>query len=224
MTRTAGLPPAARLPTQERSRLRFEALLTATGELLAERDMREIGIYDIARQASVPAASAYHFFPKPEVAFLELGRRHLEALSQRVQRLIEPAELKRLQNWPDFIALRLSRLTEYYNSNPVVGVLFLSGSVISEVRKLDNEFTAKVSSLPYHWLNQYLVMPYLPQHELKFATVIAIQDGIWMLSYARHGHVTDSFRFEALAASVAYCRTFLPDVVPLRPVVPEQEH
>lgn len=206
----------ARKPVQERSRLRFEALLDAAAQLLAERDMRAIGIYDIASLAGVPAASAYHFFPTPDAAFIELARRHLGRLRAEVDRPLDEAELARIRNWPDLIVLRFDRVVRYYNSDPVIGRLFLSGTVISEIRTIDVEHTDFAASLVYDWLDGYVVMPRLPAAGIKFTTMLGIFDGVWMTSYARHGTLTEPYCEEAQAAAIAYCRTFLPEVLPLR--------
>jgi hypothetical protein len=48
------------------------------------------------------------------------------------------------------------------------------------------------------------------------ATVLAMSDGIWALSYSIHGRVTDAFVEESVRASVCYLRCFLPEVVPAR--------
>ncbi len=206
----------ARKPVQERSRLRFEALLDATATLLAERDMRAVGIYDIASLAGVPAASAYHFFPTADAAFVELARRHLGRLRAEVDRPLDAAERARIRNWPDLIALRFDRVVGYYNSDPVIGRLFLSGTVISEIRAIDVEHTDFAASLVYDWMNGYVAMPPMPAAGIKFTAMLGIFDGVWMTSYARHGTLTKAYCEEAQAAAIAYCRTFLPEVLPLR--------
>lgn len=207
----------ARKPVQERSRLRFAALLDATAQLLAERETRAIGVYDIASLAKVPAASAYHFFPTVEAAFMELARRHLALLRVEVDRPLDAGDVARIRNWPDLIALRFNRAVAYYNSDPVVCRLCLSGTVVSEVRAVDVEHTTFAASIVYDFMNQYVVMPYLPDREMKFTTMLGLYDGVWMTSYARHGTLTERYCNEALTAAIAYCRTFLPEVLPLRP-------
>ena len=39
-------------------------------------------------------------------------------------------------------------------------------------------------------------------------------DGIWALSYGRHGLITDEFRAEATAVAVTYLRRYLPEFLP----------
>lgn len=201
-----------RLPRQERSRVRFQALLDATKELLAERDFSEIGIYDIAERANVQPSSAYHFLPTPEAAFVALARQFL--VEQRAY-LFQPFDRTVIMNWPDLINLRYSRAVEFFNSNPVYGRLFLAQNS-ADIRKIDEENVDEVSSISYDWLDQYVIMPYLPNHQARYMVLIAIWDGIWTMSYRRHGLITETYANEGRQAGLAYCRTFLPDVLPLR--------
>jgi AcrR family transcriptional regulator len=203
---------APREPRQERSRVRVQALLDATKELLSERDFGEIGIYDIAERAKVQPSSAYHFLPTPEAAFLALARQYL--LEQRAY-VYRPFDHSRIMNWPDLIDLRYSRAVEFFNNNPAYGRLFLSRNS-ADIRKADDENVDEVSAISYDWLNQYVVMPYLPNHQVRYMVLISIWDGIWTTSYVRHGVITETYAHEGRQAGLAYCRTFLPEVLPLR--------
>jgi len=45
----------------------------------------------------------------------------------------------------------------------------------------------------------------------RLAVAVGLMDGIWMISYAEHGRITDDYLREAWRASVAYLRTYLPE-------------
>lgn len=203
----------ARKPMQSRSRLRFAALLDAVTALLAEKHFTQIGLYDIAERASVPPASVYHFFPTKEAAFLALAERYLVQLGETVD---APADISQISGWSDLVTLRATRTVAFYEANPVAAKIFLSGAIISEIRQLDLEFVSKVSLLSYDWFNRYFEMPYISNAEMKFSIVIAIFDGVWMTSYGRHSTITAAFAAEANRAALAYCRTFLPEVIAQR--------
>lgn len=203
----------ARKPSQDRSRIRFQALLDATQKLLSSNDINSIGLYDIAKEAKVPAASAYHFFPTKEAALLAVAERYLDELKGVIQ---APVDRSRLMNWPDLIDAHYSRTVNFLNSNPAFCRLFLAGTVISEIRSMDVEYVASQAGMTYQWFDQYFVMPYLPNHEMQFSVLIGIYDGIWMTSYARHGLITEEFAREGRTAAIAYCKTFLPEVLPIR--------
>lgn len=203
----------ARVPAQERGRVRLNALLDATRDLLEEQDFNTIGVYDIAKRANVLPTSAYHFLPTPEAAFLALAKRYLVEQREFIER---PFDRSKIQNWPDLFNLRSDRTVEFMNNNKAYRKLFLSGNS-ADIRRVDEDNISTVSSAFYDWLDQHVVMPYLPNPKLKFTSLIGIWDGIWAASYAEYGYIAPDYIHEARVAALAYCKTFLPDVLPLRP-------
>jgi AcrR family transcriptional regulator len=203
-----------RRPSQRRSRLRFEMLLDAADALLHDKETTDVGLYDIAGAAEVPPASVYHLFPTKEAAFVALAERYLVGLSHHI---VRPPQGSQLRRWQDFVALELHRAVEYYNDNKVMSKLFFGANVIPDVRLLDVRNVAAASASTYGRMNRLFEMPYLYDADTKFATLIGIYDGIWMTSYARHGRITADFARESELAGIAYCETFLPAVIPLRP-------
>lgn len=206
-------PASARIPTQTRSRQRLSLLLDATATLLESREIAEIGLYDIARAAAVPPASAYHLLPSKEAAFLALAERYLADLQALADAPITPGAIR---HWSDLIRIRAARTVGFYEKNPVAAKLFLSGSILAEIRAADLDFVSRVSALSLAWMDRSFVMPYLAEAEMKFTTLIAIFDGVWTTSYGRHGRITEAFAEEACRAALAYCRSFLPEVIAQR--------
>jgi hypothetical protein len=94
--------------------------------------------------------------------------------------------------------------------------LFLGDNVLPEVRRLDVQNVRAASASTYDRLSARFEMPFLRDADTKFASLIGIYDGIWMTSYARHGHITEAYAAETAHAAIAYCRTFLPETAPLR--------
>jgi AcrR family transcriptional regulator len=205
--------PAARKPSQRRSRLRFETLLDAADRLLAEKETTDVGLYDIAAVAGVPPASVYHLFPTKEAAFAALAERYLSGLSEHI---LQPVDLSIVQKWQEFMLLEMHRAIEFYNLHSVMLKLFFGANVVHDVRLLDVQNVDMAASATYGRLDRYFEMPYVHNPSAKFAAVIGIYDGIWMASYARHGRITDEFARESGLAAIAYCETFLPSALPLR--------
>ncbi len=67
-------------PVQERGRVRFDAILTAARELLAESGVEGFTIDDVATRAGIPVGSVYQFFPNKFAIVAELDARDTEAL------------------------------------------------------------------------------------------------------------------------------------------------
>lgn len=211
----AARPTAPRKPVRKRSRERYERLLDATESLLSAQDAGSVGLYDIAKQASVPPASVYHFFPTKEAAFVALAERFLVQLNAATH--ILPLDHRKIEHWSDIFIMVTDRLITFYNDHPVLLKLFFGSGLTPDIRRRDMDYINSLSESGYAWMNRYFVMPYIPDPEMKFAIIYAIYDGITCASYERHGRVTDEFRDGLIAAVLAYCRTFLPDVIPLRP-------
>lgn len=55
--------PLWREPTQERSRVRVQRMLTVAKELIAERGLEGLRMQDVAQRSEVPIGSLYQFFP-----------------------------------------------------------------------------------------------------------------------------------------------------------------
>jgi AcrR family transcriptional regulator len=178
-----------------------------------DREITEVGLYDIAGAAKVPPASVYHLFPTKEAAFVALAERYLIGLNTYI---VSPVRSGQVQRWQDFVTLELHRAIDYYNDNQVMSKLFFGANVIRDVRILDVKNVAAASATTYDRMNAVFEMPYIYDADTKYAALIGIYDGIWMTSYARHGRITEEFARETELAGLAYCETFLPAVIPLR--------
>jgi len=79
-----------RRPMQERGRVRFEAILTASRQLLTERGMEGFNVEDVAHRAGIPVGSVYQFFPNKFAIVAELDtidtRDSVEALEASATR------------------------------------------------------------------------------------------------------------------------------------------
>ncbi len=67
-------------PVQARGRVRFDAILTAARELLAEGGVEGFTIDDVATRAGIPVGSVYQFFPNKFAIVAELDARDTAAL------------------------------------------------------------------------------------------------------------------------------------------------
>lgn len=208
-----------RRPAQKRSHLRVTALLDAADRLLQDRDINDIGLYDVAHMAKVPPTSAYHFFPTKESVFLALAQRYLQTLHATLQ---EPLDLEAIERWQDLVAVRYHRVVDYFNASLPARKLFIGMAVGSDVKKLDFEDMDNLVVWTYRSMDAIFEMPYVRDPAFKFTVLFGLQDGIWASSYAKHGYITPAFAQEGLRAALAYMSTFLPQTIALRPPGGEQ--
>lgn len=205
-----------RAPARVASRARYETLVDAVDALLQAENPERVGLYQIAEQAGVPPASVYHFFPTKEAAFLALTQRHLAAFAQLAE---EPIPLEHLASWQTLTAWDLRRGVAYYNAHPSAAKLFLGGFGGLETRQADREYVEAAAEAAYRRMDRLFHMPFLRDRHAKFLIHLRIIDAVLSVAYVRAGQVTEEFFQEALAAGVAYGRTFLPERLEWRPEV-----
>ena len=71
-----------RRPTQERSKRKFDALLTASRELLTDVGFESFTCEEVAARAGLPIGTLYQFFANKYVIVCELGRQDLAGVRQ----------------------------------------------------------------------------------------------------------------------------------------------
>ena len=68
-----------RRPSQERSRERFERIVAAAADLIAERGIEPITMTDIANAAGLAVPALYRYFPNRQAIVRELAQRTFDA-------------------------------------------------------------------------------------------------------------------------------------------------
>jgi AcrR family transcriptional regulator len=201
---------APRQPLQERGRVRFEALLDTVEAMLADHDPDEIGFYQIAERAGMAAASVYHFFPTKSAVFLALAERYFAHFRQGLD---FEAAAHETTTWQSYVRLRQERGVAYYNTHPPAMKLILGAQPFLEIRSEDSSVNKEVSRQAYDQLQRMFYVPFIRDPERKFLIALSIADAIWRISYTEHGYITPDYAAEALQATLAYLRTFLPEVL-----------
>lgn len=144
-----------RMPSQERSRKRFNAILDAFAALLVERGFDGLTTHMVAERAGVPVGTLYQFFPNKFALAAALSRRYAEGFEGFTQ-----AELEARRPLPE-LGTVLDGLV-----NAVAPMLFADEAVIrlwaitqvvpelAEVRNEANFVTLRIC--------RAIIAPYLP--------------------------------------------------------------
>lgn len=205
---------AARRPQRTRGFERFSHLLDVTEELLADHTNTDVTLALIAERAEVPLPSVYHFFPNRNAIFVELARRFHEELGSLSRQDIAPPP----QRWQDLLLTRQQRGRDYLNAHPAALQLFMGAGVSAEVRTLDLRGNSSLAKLRAQEFRRRFHCPGLADLETWLAVSIGVMDGVWTISYAEHGEITDYYLHEGWRASVAYLRCYLPEDLMTRPL------
>lgn len=214
--RTAKTKPvsrtAPRTPRQERGRARYEAMLDAAEALLATAEVEEIGYYEIVKRARMKAASAYHFFPTKSAIFIALAQRYLAHFVQWSQESPSRSHVR----WQDLIANAHQDAVAYYNGHRAAMKLILGAQPFLEVLRDDSTANKTISLQLLERLRTAYELPNIKDAERKFLIAVAISDGIWRASFSAFGRIVPDYAEEAVRATLAYLRTFLPEHLELR--------
>src|ERR1700745_3102967 len=74
-----------RIPRQERSQARFETVLHVALHLFAARGYESVSMREIAREAKMPIASVYQYFPMKLAIVREMWTRYTSAISETLE-------------------------------------------------------------------------------------------------------------------------------------------
>ncbi|MGI4856144.1 MAG: TetR/AcrR family transcriptional regulator [Janthinobacterium lividum] len=77
--RTEGV---ARAPRQARGKARVETILDATAALIVEKGLGGVTMHGVAKHASTPVGSMYHFFPDRDALLEALHERHTASMAE----------------------------------------------------------------------------------------------------------------------------------------------
>ncbi|MDR8730115.1 TetR/AcrR family transcriptional regulator [Burkholderia pseudomultivorans] len=203
-----------RRPLREKGVLRYNKLLDAAHELLMHKEIEEIGLYQVATQAEVPPASAYHFFPNQGAILLGLAERYHLLFSDERRACMLPT----VETWQQWMTERFESSARLYNSNLPMCKLFLGSHTTRELVQSEAGFNEQLAAQFEAIFIRHFYMPFIRDMRGKFLVVLTLVDAVFSLSYTKHRHITPEFEKDAKAAAIGYLRTFLPEILERRPV------
>lgn len=203
---------AIRRPRQKRSQQRFEAILDSAARLLETLGPEEISIYTLAQEAGLSAPSIYHFFPDAGQVFVALAERYTQEFVALLDKPLPPG----ITTWQAYFAARYGDGRAHYNAHTAARRLLLGSGLSATIRARDLENDSVLAQRSMAEVSQLFEIA--PSADLveRFTELLVINDAIWTLSVHRHGVITDAYEEQARRAREAYCRTFLPEYLPLR--------
>jgi AcrR family transcriptional regulator len=189
----------ARVPTQDRARARFDAVLTESEKLLEESGLQGFSIPTIAERLEMTRGSIYSYFPTPHAILNELANRHLDALETVLnERIGEFAAL----SWRDAIRRVVDYAVDYHNAHSVARTLILGGAVTDSSFRAQDMLMRRLGDLGRRiWANEQLSLPLEPD----VATLVAdIGLSCFRRSFLEHGYITPDYRQAAVLAMQGY--------------------
>lgn len=204
---TASLPylkRLKRLPVQERSAGRVEAILDAASDLLAERDPDEVTIRQLAERAGVPTGTIYQFFEDGDAVFQALALRFIAGLPDLVEAPIEQG-----RTWEETVDLIVNAYADLARSHPAVRSLWLSGVLDSATRAAEDDADQEIASRIGVALQSQ--SGFNCGTELQWQVLVALIDGLLHKAFTVDPDGDPGLLMETRRAARSYAEAILAD-------------
>jgi AcrR family transcriptional regulator len=190
-----------RRPQRANGIARYRHLLDAAETLLARDGIAALTIQALAREAAVPMASAYHYFPGPVAVSLGLYERYMAGFQEIAAQPIDRLEAL---SWQEVITILVQRGVAFYRAHPYAQTLVLGSDHSWHIRRADLASNrAMVAGIAAMIGDKLPPLPVEPLEEAIFIG-ISVGDAVFSLSIAQHGAITDDYATEAATAICGY--------------------
>jgi AcrR family transcriptional regulator len=143
-----------RIPRQERSQARFEAVLEAALHLFAARGYESTSMREIAREAKMPIATVYQYFPMKLAIVREMWTRYTSTISETLA--------VGIRNWIDegkiesnhLNEIIINKMAELQASNPAFIEIWSCVTASMELRALNVDDTLQNARVIANALHQ----------------------------------------------------------------------
>jgi len=130
-----------RVPRQERSHARFERVLEVALRLFAARGYESISMREIAREAKMPIATVYQYFPMKLAIVREMWTRYTSNITQTLTQAIQRALNDGMDQSNELIGIIIDRMAQLQAANPAFIEIWSCVVASMELRALNVEDT-----------------------------------------------------------------------------------
>ena len=198
-----------RVPVQKRSKERFEKVLAAAGELIAEQGADHVGMRELADSSGVPVATIYQYFGNREAVIATFFERESEKLDLAMANAF--LELKRV-DLKTVVETISDVHVKHHRENPAAVSVWFSGRAGFEVAdRIRKQHTALGAWLRDGLVRAGLMRPDAPED--CCALIVRLFDRTFELK-----HQESSWQRKLSALSSCKCRRGRP--ILLLPSVP----
>jgi AcrR family transcriptional regulator len=136
-----------RIPRQDRSQARFENVLETAQRLFAARGYESISMREIAREAHIPIASVYQYFPMKLAIVREIWTRYTTDIAQTLKTEAHRSIQQGRNESNHLIGVIIDRMAELQSSNPAFIEIWSCVAASIELRALNVEDTLQNARL-----------------------------------------------------------------------------
>jgi AcrR family transcriptional regulator len=192
---------------------RRKRLLATARALLAQRDLDEISLADVARAARIPKGSAYHYYGDILDLYVQLLGVLGEEMLEDVRR---PIRGRSPGSWSEVVAALVRRGAHYFNEHRAARQLLISPKTPPQLKLRDRQSDQRIARLFEEQIEARFVLPQSAGRTALFFRAVEIADLMFSLSMLDHGSITPHMTEEAILAVTAYLGTQIPAALPRR--------
>lgn len=141
-----------RVPKQQRSREKYDRVLTVASQLIGERGNDAVSMREIADGAALPISTVYQYFPDKNAILWTLLASHFERLEQ--QWLAELAEVKHPAALTDTSLRLFDNFVELCRSEAVFARLWRCAQANTVLMELDQALNQRIATALVQRLEQ----------------------------------------------------------------------
>jgi AcrR family transcriptional regulator len=202
-----------RKPERANGKRRYAELVGAAERLLEREGLAHLTIQKIAKEAGVPMASVYHFFPSPTAACLAVAETFLEGFAKVLGEEIAGADV---MEWHQIIGVLQRRTIDFYDAHPYASALILGSDRSWYIRQYDLANNKAMAETIARLIQPYFAAVNSQSLLSAITTAISISDAVWALSVAEHGRIMPDYADDALLAVCSYLAAKLGGRSPLK--------
>ena len=130
-----------RIPRQERSQARFERVLEASLRLFAVSGYESVSMREIAREAKMPIATVYQYFPMKLAIVREMWTRYTSNITATLTEGIDRSLKEGTDQSTELIGIIIDRMAQLQSANPAFIEIWSCVAASMELRALNVEDT-----------------------------------------------------------------------------------
>lgn len=129
------MPVCRRKPSQDRSREKYEIILTAAKQLIGERGNDAVSMREIAKAAGVAPSSIYQYFPDKNAILTAIMAGYYE----QIQRMLESVanEAESVEQLPHALSKGVDMFYDMFSREPTLATIWAGIQANTVLRDLD---------------------------------------------------------------------------------------
>ena len=132
-----------RIPRQKRSQARFDAVLKTALRLFAARGYESVSMREIAREARIPIASVYQYFPTKLAIVREMWSRYTTTISETLEAGISRYMKEEGDDISQLIGIMIDQMAALQASTPAFIEIWSCVAASIELRELNAQDTLR---------------------------------------------------------------------------------